>query len=126
MQGRFAEVTCIFQIPFHFLPGTNVSVIFYACNPQIRIKINFKFLNTRYHWISVGCCCSSQATYFHCNPKSERAPVPTQIRNTNTDRKRSGSPLCSGHLQIIPHWKVTLLTHPGQSWFLGRTYTIMA
>lgn len=125
MQGRFAEVTCIFQIPFHFLPGTKVSVIFYACNPQISIKINLKFSHYRYHWIPVGYCCSSQATYPHCNPKSE-SPCADPNKESYTDRKSSGNPLCSGHLQSIPHYKVTLCTHPGQSWFLRRTYTTMA
>lgn len=49
----------------------NVLVIFYVGNPQTSIKINFKFLNTSYHWIPVGYCYSSQAIYFHCNPMSE-------------------------------------------------------
>lgn len=125
MQGRFAEVTCIFQIPFHFLPGTNVSVIFYACNPQVNIKINLKFFQYHYHWIPVGYCCSFQAIYPHCNPKCESSSADPN-KESYTGSKSSGNPLCSGHLQIIPRYKVTLFTHPGQSWFLRRTYPTMA
>lgn len=69
--GRIAEEKCIFQVPFLLWTKNNVLVIFYVGNPQSSIKINFKFLNTSYHWIPVDYCYSSQAIYFHCNPMSE-------------------------------------------------------
>lgn len=106
MQGRFAEVTCIFQIPFPF-PARNKSIChILCCNPQISIKINLKFSQYRYHWIPVGYCCSSQATYPHCNPKSE-SPSADPNKESYTDSKSSGNPLCSGHSD-----HPTLQSHP--------------
>lgn len=91
MHGGIAEEKCIFQVLFLFLSRTkkkkkkNVLVIFYVGNPQTSIKINFKFLNTSYHWIPVGYCYSSQ--YIFIATQCQRAPVLTQIRDHDTDRK---------------------------------------
>lgn len=75
--------------------------MFHVCNPQISIKINFKFLSLHYHWIPVGCRYSLKQRIFIAT-QCQQAPVSTQVRDHDTDKKRSTNPLCSGYLQITP------------------------